>query len=219
MPVILTGIGDLATETAGPVFQEVIRPFSAHVAALNTDKTRAPVSRCTPIATQARSQPGRIAEVARYPGTLAMQPEEAAQQQQWKPPVSVSRPHENTGAAAAVDGAAEVQAATGSEATASVEPSALDEDLEHLQQQRPQQEMPPAPPALASADAMLPTGGPSHGHLSMARSQDHGLKELLLRALARNSLRQGVSRRLQSAQYPGQHDTKVSCLPLCSPNP
>ena len=212
MHIRLTDSDALHAETAGPVVQEVIRPFSAHVAALNADRTRAPVSRCTPVSSQARHQPGRVAEVASYPGTVASQPREAAQQQQWKPPVSQARLQESTGAAGAGGGAAEVESATASEAGASAEHSALNEVLMRLQQQLLQRDTPPAPPALASADAMLPTGGPSHAYLGTAGAQTHTAGEQLLRHSARSSLRQGVSRKLQSAQYPGQHDTKASCL-------
>ncbi len=195
----------LGAETSGAVFQEVIRPFSTHVAALNADRTRAPVSRCTPLTSQvARPQPGRVAGIASHHGAIPAQPEEAAQQKQWMPPVSQNRLQESTGAAAAAGGAAEVASAAASEAAASAEPSALDEDRVHPQQQPLQQHKPPGPPTLASAYAMLPTGAPSHGHL------ENGLKEWLLMALARDSQRQGVSRKLHAARRPVQHDTKAS---------
>ena len=195
----------LGAETSGAVFQEVIRPFSAHVAALNADRTRTPVSRCTPLTSQvARPQPGRVAGVASHRGADTAQPEEAAQQQRWKPPGSLNRLQESTGAAAAAGVAAEAASAAASEAAASAEPSALDKDRVHPQQQPLQQHKPPGPPTLASAYAMLPTGAPSHGHL------ENGLKEWLLMALARNSPRQGVSRKLRAAQSPVQHDTKAS---------
>lgn len=38
-----------AAVTNGPVFQQLIRPFSAHVAARNADTPRPPVERCTPL--------------------------------------------------------------------------------------------------------------------------------------------------------------------------
>ena len=38
-----------AAGTSGTIFQEVIRPFSAHVAAINADTTRPAVPKCVPL--------------------------------------------------------------------------------------------------------------------------------------------------------------------------
>ena len=202
----------MAAETASPVFQEVIRPFSAHVAALNADRTRAPVSKCTPLFNPTRPNPGRAADTTSNSDSMIKQPDQAARQQQEAPSAGLTRPQDSTGAAAASGQPVAPGSLSEAGAAASTEASALDEDLTHLQQQLPQQDLPPAPPTPPIADAMLPSGGPSRAHMATAGARIRATKEQLLRHPARNSLRQGVSRQLHAAKNPGQHDTEASRL-------
>ena len=202
-------------ETASPVFQEVIRPFSAHVAALNADRAKAPISKCTPLFNPTRPNPGRVADTTSYSDSMIRQPDQAARQQQEALSVGLTRPQDSRGAAAASGQPVEPGSMSEAEAAASTEPSAMDEDLAHLQQQLPQQGLPPAPPAPASADAMLPSGGPSRAHTAAAGIQIRASGEQLLRHPARNSLRQGISRELHAAMIPGQRDLEASRLVSC----
>ena len=205
--------------TAGPVFQEVIRPFSTRIAALNADRSRVPVSRCMPLTSREPSRPGRVAEVARHPGSVKAQPGEP-QQQQGKPRVSsLNRSHESKGAAAAGGTSAELGATSETGANASVEPSALDEDLSHLQQQLPPRDTPPATPTPALTDTALLYGAPSRARLGAAGSQTHTAGGQLLRQPARKSLWQDVSKKLHSAPNTGRHDIKASQLPSCLRGP
>lgn len=69
------------------MFQEVIRPFSAHVAAITADASRAPVPKCHPLAASAQAQaaqpgPSHLAEVASYAVSTGMQPPVQAWQQE-----------------------------------------------------------------------------------------------------------------------------------------
>jgi len=80
-------------ETSGTVFQEVIRPFSAHVAAINADKARPPVSKCTPLSSQTQQGPSHVAEVASYTDNISAQPGRGPQQA--TPPAEQQRPYES----------------------------------------------------------------------------------------------------------------------------
>ena len=83
----------MIAETSGTVFQEVIRPFSAHVAAINADKARPPVPKCTPLSSHTQQGPSHIAEVASYTDIISAQPERGALQA--TPPAEQRRPYES----------------------------------------------------------------------------------------------------------------------------
>ena len=192
------------------MFQEVIRPFSAYIAALNADRTRGPVSKCIPFNSQKQSRPGRVAEVARYPSSGTLQPEEAQQPQGHPPVSSLNRSHESEVAAAAGGETAKLGSASETQEDASLELTALEKDLSHLQQLPSPQDTQPANPTPAVTSATQLSGVPFRARLGTAGSRAHTAGGQLLRQPARSGLWGDGSRKLQSAPSTGQHDIKAS---------